>query len=50
MKYVVGLVTPIRKQVALASRSGGGFQEPKGSASSAKEEAWMFDNEIDWVT
>jgi hypothetical protein len=26
------------------------FHEPQGSASSAKEEAWMFDNEIDWVT
>ncbi len=26
------------------------FSEPQGSASSLKEEARMFDNEIDWVT
>jgi len=26
------------------------FQEPQGSASSLQEGAWMFDNEIDWVT
>ena len=38
-------VTATQKQ----SATGGRFHEPQGSASSAKEEAQMFDNEIDWV-
>jgi len=44
-------VTATQKQVCPAGNGwANGFHEPQGSASSLKEEALMFDNEIDWVT
>ena len=43
-------MTPIWKQARQFLNCGGRFQQPQGWAFSAKEKAWMFDNEIDWVT
>ena len=45
-------MAPTQRQAVQPFGAGmGRFHEPQGSASSQKkEEATMFDNEIDWVT